>query len=495
MMMILPAMSPRPHFRSRAPWFGRIVGGRLTLDGPHIKLIAVQQEDDGLAARRQMKLGLNIVANGAHAAGWRMVEAQADTATDIRLWMRMAQAAERACIHFMFWADGIAVRHSARDDDELSYNARIDVFEPLTLIGALAAVTERIGFVASASTTYNEPYHIARKFASLDYISRGRVGWNVVTSWSENEAHNFGLERHVEHGVRYRRAEEFVDVVFGLWDEWEDDAFIRDKAGGRYFDPAKLHTLNHAGELFSVKGPLNLARPLQGYPVIAQAGSSGPGQTLGGRIADLIYTMQKTREGAIAFYASVKEHGAKLGRDPESMLVMPGLLAILGRTRQEAQDRFEQLQDMVHPGLGLPLLRESFGDLSGYPLDGPLPPPLESNNAVKSGHERLVALARQDGMTIGKLYKIMAGGTGHNVVVGTSADVADLMEDWFEARACDGFNIMPPFMPGPAIEAFEWLIPELQRRGLAQREYQGDGTFRGSLGLERPARGAYRDRR
>ncbi|MBN8897288.1 MAG: NtaA/DmoA family FMN-dependent monooxygenase, partial [Rhodospirillales bacterium] len=258
-----------------------------------------------------MKLGLNIVANGAHVAGWRMPDAQADAAMDIRLWKEIARAAERARIHFMFWADGIAVRHSAKDDDELSFNPRIDVFEPLTVIGALAAVTDHLGFVASASTTYNEPYHVARKFASLDYVTQGRVAWNVVTSWSEQEAFNFGLDAHVEHGQRYRRAEEFVDVVFGLWDSWEDDAFIRDKQSGRYFDPAKLHTLNHRGELLKVKGPLNVGRPIQGYPVIAQAGSSGPGQDLGARIADLIYTQQKTKAEAAEFYRSVKEHGAK----------------------------------------------------------------------------------------------------------------------------------------------------------------------------------------
>jgi alkanesulfonate monooxygenase len=447
-----------------------------------------------MTAQRQMKLGLNIVANGAHAAGWRMPQAQANAATDIRLWKRMAQAAERAKIHFMFWADGIAVRHSAQSEEEMSYLARIDVFEPLTLIGALAAVTERIGFVASASTTYNDPYHVARKFASLDYISEGRVGWNVVTSWSEQEAYNFGRDAHMAHDLRYRRAEEFVDVVFGLWDSWEDDAFIRDKATGQYFDPAKLHTLNHRSENFAVKGPLNVARPLQGYPVIAQAGSSGPGQDLGARIADLIYTAQKTMGDAVAFYRSVKAHGAAAGRDPDSMLVMPGILPILGRTRQEAEERFAAVQDLVGAQLGLPMLAASFGDLADLDPDGPLPPPVSGHNAVKSGHDLLVRLAQQDGMTIRKLYKIMAGASGHNVVVGSVTDVADLMEDWFTTRACDGFNLMPAFMPDPAIEAFEWLVPELQRRGLFQTEYQGDGTLRGSLGLARPMHGSHKRR-
>jgi alkanesulfonate monooxygenase len=443
---------------------------------------------------RQMKLGFNIVANGAHVAGWRMPEANEKAAMDIRLWKDMARAAERACIHLMFWADGIAVRHSARDDDELSFNPRIDVFEPLTVIGALSAVTERLGFVASASTTYNEPYHVARKFASLDYVTQGRVAWNVVTSWSEQEAFNFGLDAHVEHGRRYRRAEEFVDVVFGLWDSWEDDAFIRDKESGRYFDPSKLHTLNHRGEILKVKGPLNVARPIQGYPVIAQAGSSGPGQDLGARIADLIYTQQKTKDEATAFYRSVKEHGVRAGRDPDSMLVMPGILPVLGRTRAEAEDRFAQMQAMVHPRVGLPMLAGVFGDLSGHDPDGPLPAPLPASNALKSAYDQLVARARLPGMTIRKLYQEQAGASGHYVFVGTPGEAADVMQDWFESRGCDGWNLIPPFVPGPALECLEWLVPELQRRGLFQTEYQGDGTLRGSLGLPRPAfhsRGAH----
>ncbi len=443
-------------------------------------------EGDGLGQAGEMRLGLNIVANGAHAAGWRMPGAQADAALDFALWKRIVQAAERACVHFMFWADGIAVRHSARDNDELSYNARIDVFEPLTVIGALSAVTERLGFVASASTTYNEPYHVARKFASLDHISGGRVGWNVVTSWSEQEAYNFGREAHMEHALRYRRAEEFVDVVFELWDGWDDDAFIRDKASGRYFDPGRMRNLNHRGEVLAVKGPLNVARPIQGYPVIAQAGSSGPGQGLGARIADVIYTAQNDRAHAIAFAASVKAHGAAAGRAPGSMLVMPGVLPVLGRSRVEAEDVYAQMQDLVHPRLGLPMLAGSFGDLSGFDLDGPLPAPRAAVNAVTSGHEMLVRVARQEGMTIRKLYQMMAGASGHKIIVGTVGDVADFMEDWFVAGACDGFNLIPPFLPGPAFETLEWLVPELQRRGLAQTGYRGDGTFRGSMGLARP---------
>ena len=436
-------------------------------------------------ANRQMKLGLNLVANGAHAAGWRMPDAKADAAMDIGLWQDVARAAERARIHFMFWADGIAVRHSAKDDDELSFNPRIDVFEPLTVIGALAAVTEHLGFVASASTTFNEPYHVARKFASLDYVTRGRVAWNVVTSWSEQEAFNFGRDALLEHAKRYDRAEEFVDVVFGLWDSWEDDAFIRDKQSGHYFDPAKLHTLNHKGAHLQVKGPLNVARPIQGYPVIAQAGSSGPGQDLGARIADIIYTQQKSKADAVAFYNSVKQHGAAAGRDPSTMLVMPGIVPILGRTRAEAEDRWARLQDLVHPSVGLPMLAGVFGDLSHLPLDGPVPAPLPQSNAVKSAYEKLVREAQKPGMTIRKLYQGQAGASGHSVFIGTPAEAADEMQDWFEGGGCDGWNLIPPYLPGPAYEALETLVPELQRRGLHHTEYEGR-TLRDSLGLARP---------
>ena len=439
-----------------------------------------------MSTRGQMKLGLNLVANGAHVAGWRMPGAKVDAAMDIGMWQDVARAAERARIHFMFWADGIAVRHSARDDEELSFNPRIDVFEPLTVIGALAAVTEHLGFVASASTTFNEPYHIARKFASLDYVTRGRVAWNVVTSWSEQEAYNFGRDALLEHAKRYKRAEEFVDVVFGLWDSWEDDAFIRDQASGHYFDPAKLHTLNHHGEHLQVKGPLNVARPIQGYPVIAQAGSSGPGQDLGARIADLIYTQHKTKESAVAFYNSVKEHGLKAGRDPSTMLVMPGIVPILGRTRTEAEDRWAQLQDLVHPRAGLPMLASVFGDLSDHDLDGPVPEPLPQSNAVKSAYEKLVQESRKPGMTIRKLYQGQAGASGHSVFVGTPTEAADHMQDWFESGGCDGLNLIPPYLPDPAFEMLETLVPELQRRGLFHTEYEGR-TLRDSLGLARPA--------
>ena len=415
-----------------------------------------------------------------------MPQAQADAGTDIALWRDIARKAEAACIHFMFWADGIAVRHSARDAEQLSYLGRIDVLEPFTAMAALSAVTEHLGFVASASTTYNEPYSVARMLASLDRITGGRVGWNVVTSWSEQEALNFGRDRHMEHAARYRRAEEFVDVVLALWNSWEDDAFVRDKATGRYFDPAKLHPPNHRGEAFGVAGPLNAMRPVQGYPVLAQAGSSGPGQALGGRVADVIYTAQKSVEAARAFRTSVRASMAAHGRDPDAQLVMPGILAILGGTEAEAQATQAALQDLIHPQLGLQVLAEAFGDLSGHDLDGPVPEPLAEQNGIKSNHGALMRLVRERRMTLRELYRMQAGGSGHLTAVGTPAQVADLMQHWFETGACDGFNLMPPFMPGGSDAILEELVPELQRRGLAQREYAG-ATLRQNLGLRRPA--------
>jgi len=442
---------------------------------------------------QQMKLGISLVSNGTHPAGWRLPQARADAALDFSLWKSMALAAERARIHFLFLADGVAVRTAAKDDDALSYSGRIDQFEPLTLIAALSAITERLGFVATASTTYNEPYHIARKFASLDHLSGGRVGWNVVTSWSEAEALNFSREKHLEHGVRYGRAEEFVDVVTGLWDSWEDDAFLRDAASGRYFDPAKMHVLRHVGEEFSVRGPLNIARSPQGYPVIAQAGSSEPGQELAARTADLIYTAARSKEAAIAFYSSVKGRLPKYGRMRQSAVVMPGILPVIGRTEAEAQEKYDALQQLIHPKVGLAMLARAFGDLSGYPLDGPLPEGLADSNGVKSGREALEALARRDRLSIRQLYLLVTGAAGHLQLFGTAESIADQMADWFRNEACDGFNIMAPYHPGGLTEVLNTVIPELQSRGLFRTEYEGR-TLRENLGLAHvPNRHALRE--
>ncbi|WP_236571567.1 LLM class flavin-dependent oxidoreductase [Rhodovarius lipocyclicus] len=440
---------------------------------------------------RTMKLGLNLVANGAHGGGWRMPDALLGAAMDIGMWKTLAREAERAKFHMMFWADGMAVRSSAKDNAQLSYDSRIDVFEPMTLLSALSAVTEHMGYIATVSTTYYEPFTVARLFASLDHITEGRVGWNVVTSWSEQEALNYNRDKHMEHGARYRRAQEFVDVVFGLWDSYEDDAFIRNQATGQYFDPAKIHVPDHRGEHFKVRGPLNARRPIQGYPVIVQAGSSGPGQDLAGRIAELVYTMQKSLPEAQAFYAGVKEKVAAQGRSPDHALIMPGVMPIMADTMQEARDLNERLQELIHPQLGLAALYPSFGDLSGYDLDAPVPQMLADTNSLKSEHAKLARnLAANQGLTIRQLIN-QRSASGHHVIVGTPESIADEMSDWFLNRGCDGWNILPPYFPGPVRDIFDKLIPALQRRGVFHREYEGR-TLRENLGLPRPEHPARR---
>jgi len=432
-----------------------------------------------------MKLGLNIVANGAHAAGWRMPGARVDAAMDIRFWKRMAQEAERARFHFMFWADGIAVRHSAKDDEELAYNARIDVFEPLTVIGALASVTERLGFVASASTTYNEPYHIARKFASLDYVTEGRIGWNVVTSWSEQEAYNFGRDAHMEHGLRYRRAEEFVDVVLGLWDSWEDDAFLRDKKSGMWFDYDKMHILRHKGKHFTVRGPLNVARSPQGRPVVAQAGSSDTGMELAARTADMVFTAQTTIKEGQEFCNDMRSRVTKYGRGPEDIRIFPGIMPIVGRTETEAHEKYLELRSLVDDGVGIAGVARLAGgvDIHALDPDGPLPP-LKPSNAARARQEMIIAMGKR-GMTIREIGRVLAMSQAHRVVYGTPKQLADDMQAWLEQGACDGFNLLFPHYPKPLEEWVTMVVPELQRRGLFRTEYEGK-TFRENLGVPIP---------
>jgi alkanesulfonate monooxygenase len=435
---------------------------------------------------RKMRLGFSVAANGTHKGGWRKDDAWVGGALDIDRWAEVAKVCERAKAHFLFWADGAAVRTEAPDVEALSYSGRIEMLEPLTLISALSQHAKQIGFVTTASTTFNEPYNIARKFASLDYITKGRVGWNVVTSWSEPEAKNFGLDKHLEHAERYRRCEEFLDVVTGLWDSWGDHAFIRDKESGRYFNPAELNVLNHKGKYYSVRGPLNVPRPLQGHPVVVQAGSSEPGQELAARTADLVYTAAQRVEDARAFYASLKGRMAKYGRSPDSLLVMPGILPIMGRTDQEAQDAYGAMQDLLHPVAGLNSIAQVFGDLSKMPLDEPLPDWInDETNAAKSVKTMWLARARRENMTIRQLYQAFSVGAAHKVVVGSPKTIADTMEEWFTTGGCDGMNVMSAYMPGGIFQFCDLVVPELQKRGLHRTEFEGT-TLRENLGLTRP---------
>lgn len=436
--------------------------------------------------KRKIRLGAFIPAHGHHVAAWRHPDAPADGGHDFAHYVRVAQTAERGLFDALFLADNSAVVGGIERKDVLSRTAAAGFFEPLTLHSALAAVTRNIGLVATVTTTYNEPYNVARKFASLDHISGGRSGWNLVTSADPTEASNYGLDAHAAHAQRYARAEEFIDVVTGLWDTWEDGALLNDKAAGRKFDPDKLHALDHQGAYYSVRGPLNIARPPQGHPVKVQAGSSEPGKALAARTADLVFTAQQTLEDAQAFYADVKGRLPAFGRQPDELLILPGIFPVVGRSEQEAQDKFAALQDLIDPLVGLSLLSVLAGDvdLTGYDLDGPVPELPETEN-WKSRQSLVLEAARRNGLTLRQLYLHIAGARGHKQIVGTPAQIADLLETWFQHGAADGFNIMPPWLPGGLDDFVDLVLPELRRRGLFREAYEGR-TLRENLGLSRP---------
>src|SRR5262249_33549797 len=356
-----------------------------------------------------------------------------------------------------------------------------------TLLPALAMVTRHIGLVTTASTTYNEPFNLARKFATLDLISNGRAGWNVVASWSEHEAQNFGLETTLDYDTRYARPGEFVEVVKALWDSWEDGALLFDKATGRYFDPAKMHVLNHNGRFFRVRGPLNVAGMPQGHPVIVQAGASEQGRELGAATAEVIYAISGSLESARAYYADVKGRMAKYGREPDDLKIMPALCPVVGRTRAEAQAKYDQLQALFAPRAGLGSLSSAFGALWGHPLDEPVPEGALGSQELRSVSAQLVERVRREKPTIRELY-LRSGITG-SARIGTPADIADFMQEWFEAYACDGFNVTPATLPGGGEDFLAMVVPELQRRGLFRTEYDGR-TLRENLGL-RPAVNRY----
>ncbi len=435
---------------------------------------------------RQMKLGLFLMGSGHHLAGWRHPDALAAGDLDFDGYRRIVQAAERAKFDLAFLADGLAMRDLGGPEGTSRADYWPAHLDPLTLLPALAAVTTRIGLVATASTTYYEPYHVARKFASLDHISKGRAGWNLVTSDSAQDAANFSRPNWTEHDLRYERARDFVDVVTGLWDSWEDEAWLRDKASGRYFDPARVHALAHSGAHFSVRGPLNVPRPPQGHPVIVQAGSSGVGQALAAATADVAFTAQTSFAQAQKFYAGLKAQAAAAGRDPDTLKIMPGLFPIVGESEAAAQDKLGDLEALVHPEAGLGMLTSLLGgfDLSGYPLDGPVPEPPPTNGG-QSRQELLVAMARRENLTIRQLYLRNAAARGHLNVLGTPAQIADRMEHWLREGAADGFNLMPPYLPGAFDDFVALVLPELRRRGLFRSDYEG-ATLRDHLGLPRP---------
>lgn len=433
----------------------------------------------------QLKLGAFLYLTGHHVGAWRHPETWAGDAFEH--YADFAKIAEAAKFDALFIADIAAVRLDKPDAASHSAHSGVSHFEPLTLLSALAVVTSRIGLIGTGSTSFNDPYNLARQFASLDHLSNGRVGWNAVTSSDPNAAPNFGHAQHIQHADRYKRAEEFADVVVGLWDSFEDDAFMRDRESGRYYDPEKLRTLDHRGEHFSVRGPLNTPRSQQGRPVVVQAGSSDAGKDLAARTAEVVFTVQSTLESAKAFYKDLKARAASFGRDADEVKILPGLLPVVGRTQAEAQEKYDALQALIQPVVGLSLLEGLAGrtvKLSDYPIDGPLPD-LPPTSYQVSRQAVVLEVARRENLTIRELYLRLAGSRGHLTVIGTPEQVADEMEAWFRGYGADGFNVMPATIPGGLVDFAELVVPELQRRGLFRTEYSGR-TLREHFGLSRP---------
>jgi FMN-dependent oxidoreductase (nitrilotriacetate monooxygenase family) len=431
---------------------------------------------------RQLHLGAFMRPVSLHTGAWRFPGAFPDANFNFAHLKRFAQTLERGRFDAFFMADHLAVLNMPVNALKRSHT--VTSFEPFTLLSALAAVTERIGLVGTSSTTYDEPYHVARRFASLDHLSGGRAGWNLVTTSNPDSALNFGLDEHVEHGERYRRAREFYDVVTGLWDSWADDAFTRDVESGIFVDPNKVHTLNHKGEHFSVRGPLNIARPVQGWPVVVQAGSSEAGRQIAAETADAVFAAHSSLESGKSFYADVKGRLDKLGRPREHLKILPGAFVVVGDSLDEARDKRALLDTLVHYDSGIASLSIALGhDVSGFDPDGPLPE-IPETNASKSVRQRVIDAARAEQLTIRQLAQRLGGYSGLEMV-GTPAMIADQMEQWLVEEGSDGFNVMFPHLPAGLDDFVDKVVPELQRRGIFRREYQGS-TLRDHLGLPRP---------
>ena len=437
------------------------------------------------STERQMHFGLLMTANGSHFGGWRLPQADPATSFTLKHYVDLALEAERGLFDLVFMADTLALIPNQLPAT-LGHAPPIAHLEPLTLLSALAGLTRHIGLAGSATTTYYHPYLVARLFASLDHISNGRAGWNLITSGNPAEAYNFGFDRHPDHADRYDRAREFADVVFGLWDSWTDEAFVFDKARGLYFDPLGMRAPNHVGKHFKVRGPLNMARPPQGRPVMAQAGSSEPGRALAAATADIVFTAQQNLAGARAFYADLKARTSAAGRAAGSVAVLPGVAPVVGATEAEARRKFDALQEAFDPLIGLDALSAEFGiDLSVYPLDAPLPDDLPASPRATSRRDLMLEQMRREGLTLRQLGAQTAS-LGHWVLCGTPTSIADTLEEWFHGGAADGFIIMPGALPSGLTDFVDQVVPELQRRGLFRKRYTST-TLRGHLGLAHPA--------
>ncbi|WP_241557952.1 LLM class flavin-dependent oxidoreductase [Falsirhodobacter deserti] len=416
-----------------------------------------------------------------HTGGWRHPEALADANFNLPALVDYIKKLEAAKFDAFFMADHLAVLNKPMEALKRSHT--VTSFEPFTLLSALAMVTSRIGLVATASTTFDEPYHIARRFASLDHISGGRAGWNIVTTANPDAALNFGYDTELDHDDRYVRAQEFFEVVTGLWDSFADDAFIRDRESGVFFDPDRMHVLNHKGPSLSVRGPLNIARPVQGHPVIVQAGASEAGRNLAAKTAEVVFSTAQTIESGRAYRDDLHRRMAAFGRDPDGLRVLPGALVFVGNDIEEAKAKRAHLDSLVHYDSGISSLSAMLGfDVSGYDPDGPLPE-IPETNAGKTSRQTVLDMAAE-GLTIRELAA-RAGSYWGLAFEGTPESIADDMEAWIDGGACDGFNIMFPWLPGGLDEFVTRVIPELQRRGRFRSDYEGT-TLREHLGLQRP---------
>ncbi|MFE7720212.1 LLM class flavin-dependent oxidoreductase [Nocardia rhizosphaerihabitans] len=430
-------------------------------------------------SRKTFHLNAFLMGVGHHEAAWRHPRTDAHRVLDVRHFQNLARIAERGKLDSVFFADTLAV------GPRIERNT-LAVFEPVTLLSAIATATERIGLIATASTSYNEPFNLARKFASLDHISAGRAGWNIVTSGSVDEAYNFGLDAIPEHARRYERAEEFVDVAVALWDSWESEAIVLDTEAGVFADPSRVHTLDYAGERFRVRGPLNSPRGPQGRPLLVQAGSSESGKEFAAHRGEAVFTAQRTVEEGVRFYRDLKSRLAKYGRVEHELKVLPGLVPFIADTVEEAKALEQEFTDLISPDYALRQLSSMLGvDLTAHALDAPLPP-LPAESEIQGGKSRFTLvkeLAETEDLTVRQLIGKLGGGRGHRTFAGTPEQVADELQTWFEAGAADGFNIMPPYLPGGLEDFVDRVVPILQERGLFRADYEST-TLRGHYGLD-----------
>ncbi len=432
----------------------------------------------------QMHINLFIQSRGHHEAAWRHPKSSPLPLTDIRYTVELAQKAEAGCFDSIFLADVLGLWN---DVESTPFNW----LEPITSLAAVAMATKRIGLIATCSTTYTEAYNLARQFASLDHISRGRAAWNIVTTWSPQAGANFGHIGQIGHADRYERAEEFMSVVKGLWDSWADDAVLDDRASGRYADRKRVRTIDHKGPHYPVVGPLNMPRGPQGRPVFVQAGSSDTGKKFAARHAEAVFTAHLEKGAAQAFYADLKQLVAAEGRDPSHVVILPGINPVIGATEAEAERYAAELDALSDPEVGRHRLSQRFGghDFSHLALDEPLSvedfPDPSKNEASRSRMEGVVALVRKERPTLRQLLAKLAGARGHFTVAGPPEKIADVMQDWFETKAADGFNLMPPVLPHQLDLFIAEVVPLLRKRGLFREAYEGE-TLRSHFGLSRP---------